>query len=69
MALSKVQMTLIQYLKAFGIEEHPGVGIMLLLQGDEEAQQMIDWLKENVHPSLNQIWAKALELTKLESEE
>ena len=42
---------------------------MLLLQGDEEAQQMIDWLKENVHASLNQIWAKALELTKLESEE
>ena len=41
---------------------------MLLLPKDEEAQQMIEWLKSNMGAIQNQIIAKSLELTKLEGE-
>ena len=69
MALSKVQMTLIQYLKAFDLTEESIIGTMLLLPEDEEVQRMIDWLDENLGATQNQILLKSLELTKLESEE
>ena len=62
-------MTLIQYLKAFELTEESIIGTMLLLPEDEEAQQMIDWLNDNSAATQNQIILKALELTKLESEE
>lgn len=68
MALSDIQMTLLQYLKAFELTEESIIGTMLLLPEDEEAQQMIEWLDKNMGATQNQIIAKSLELTKLESE-
>lgn len=39
-----------------------GVGVMAILEDDEQRQKMMDWLKENPHSTGTQMIEKAMEL-------
>ena len=67
MSLTKNQRTLIQGLKILGFEKEDVVAIMLLMETDEMADTLLDWIVENNREeklTYGRIQRKALALNK-----
>ena len=62
MALGKTHRILIQLLKVCEIDEEGIVGIMLMLQEEDQVRQMIDWIDQNPTASKSQILMQVAEL-------
>ena len=59
---TEVENLLMDRLVQSGASQQVGVGVMAILEEDEQRQKMMDWLKENPHPTGMQMIEKAMEL-------
>lgn len=62
MQLSRTEVILIELLKVCEIDEDGIVGIMLMLQEEDQVRQMIDWIDQNPTASKSQILMQVAEL-------
>lgn len=62
MQLSRTEVILIELLKVCEIDEEGIVGIMLMLQEEDQVRQMIDWIDQNPTASKSQILMQVAEL-------
>lgn len=59
---TEMENLLMDKLVKAGASQQVGVGVMAILEDDEQRQKMMDWLKENPRPTRMQMIEKAMEL-------
>ena len=59
---TETERALLDELIEMKASQQTGVAVMAILEEDEQRQKMLDWLKENPHPTGMQMIEKAMEL-------
>ena len=59
---TEVEILLMDKLVKAGVSQQVGVGVMAILEVDEQCQKMLEWLKVNPHSTGMQMIEKAKEL-------
>lgn len=59
----EIQEMLIDGLRAFGMPKDGTLGVLLLLQEDDQRWELMEFMATPPHPTLSEIWGKVVEIS------